>query len=305
MKSPLRFCAARLAAIGTSVAVALALCLAAPPAAWAQKEFKSPEEAMTAFGDAVADNNEAGLKSLLGENFRTLIPPVGAEIRDRFLTEWKTSHAIQPVSSDHVDIAVGNDGWTLPIPLLKTSKGWHFDTRAGAGEMRLRRIGRNELAVIQAMLAVYDAQREYAGKDHDGSGVLAYATKLSSSPGKQDGLYWPTGPDEKPSPLGEAFVTAGARNAGQSGYYGYHYRLLTSQGPHAPGGAYDYLVRGKLFGGFAVVAWPVRYGDTGIRSFMVSHAGQVYSNDLGPDGAKKAAAMKSFDPGPGWVKESP
>jgi Protein of unknown function (DUF2950) len=307
MKSSLRFLAARLVATGSSVALALALCLGAPSAAFAQKDFKSPEAAMTEFGDAVATNDEAGLRALLGENFRDLIPPVGEDIRHRFLAEWKTSHAIQPVNSNHVDIAVGNDGWTLPIPLVKTSKGWHFDTLAGAEEMRLRRIGRNELAVIQTMLAVYDAQREYAEKDHDGSGVLAYATKLSSSPGKQDGLYWPTGPDEKPSPLGEAFVTAGTRNAnaGQPGYYGYHYKLLTSQGPHAPGGAYSYLVRGKLFGGFAVVAWPVRYGNTGIRSFMVSHAGQVYSRDLGPEGAKKAAAMTSFDPGPEWTKESP
>ena len=193
----------------------------------------------------------------------------------------------------------------MPIPLVKSAQGWHFDTRAGVEEMRLRRIGRNELAVIQTMLAIYDAQREYAETDHDGSGVLAYATKLSSSPGKHDGLYWPTGSDDKPSPLGPAFMTAGARNAGQAGYHGYHYKLLTSQGPHAPGGAYDYVAHGKLFGGFAVIAWPVRYGDTGIKSFMVSHDGQVYERDLGPDGAKKAAAMKSFDPGPGWTKVSP
>jgi hypothetical protein len=305
MKSPLRFPAARIAAIGSSLLVALALCLGAPSAAYAQKDFQSPEDAMTAFGHAVANQDEAALRTLLGADFRELIPPAGAEIRSQFLTAWDTSHTIQPKDSDHVDIAVGNDGWTLPIPLVKTAKGWHFDTRAGAEEMRLRRIGRNELAVMQAMLAVYDAQREYAETDHDGSGVLSYATKLASSPGKHDGLYWPTGPDDKPSPLGPAFESARAHNAGQEGYYGYHYKLLTSQGPHAPGGAYDYVAHSKLFGGFAVVAWPVRYGDTGIKSFMVSHVGQVYERDLGPDGATKAAAMKSFDPGPGWEKVSP
>lgn len=305
MKSPLRFLAARLGAIGSAVIVALTLCLAAPQAAYAQKDFKSAEDAMTAFGDAIANDDEAALKSLLGNDFRELIPPVGAELRTRFLTAWKTSHAIQASGSERADIKVGNDGWTLPIPLVKSPQGWHFDTHAGVEEMRLRRIGRNELAVIQTMLAIYDAQREYASTDHDGSGVLVYARKLSSSPGKRDGLYWPTGPDEKPSPLGEAFIAAGTRNPSQAGYYGYHYKLLTSQGPHAPGGAYDYVVNGRLFGGFAVIAWPVRYGETGIKSFMVSHDGQVYERDLGPDSAAKAAATKSFDPAPGWTKEQP
>jgi hypothetical protein len=168
--------------------------------------------------------------------------------------------------------------------------------------MRLRRIGRNELAVIQTMLAIYDAQREYAQTNHDGEDVLAYASKMVSSPGKHDGLYWPSGPDDTPSPLGEAFVDASSRNAKNAGYYGYHFKLLEKQGPHAPGGAYDYVVRGKLFGGFAVIAWPVKYGDTGIKSFMVSHAGQVYQRDLGPESATKAEATKSFDPGAGWSK---
>lgn len=305
MKARLFFPSARTIAIGNSIAVALTLCLGLSSAAYAQKDFKSPEEAMTTFGNAVANNDEATLKALLGNDFRELIPPVGAEIRSRFLRAWDASHAIQATDAEHADIAVGNDGWTFPIPLVKSAQGWHFDTRAGVEEMRLRRIGRNELAVIQTMLAIYDAQREYAETDHDDSGVLSYATKLSSSPGKRDGLYWPTGSDDKPSPLGAAFMTAGARNTGQTGYNGYHYKLLTSQGPHAPGGAYDYVAHGKLFGGFGVIAWPVRYGDTGIKSFMVSHAGQVYERDLGPDGAKKAAATTSFDPGPAWTKVSP
>ncbi|CAE6823355.1 hypothetical protein R69927_00752 [Paraburkholderia domus] len=305
MKSALRIFTVRLAAIGTSVALALALCLGAPSAAYAQRHFKSPEEAMNMFGDAVSSSNEATLRSLLGASFRELIPPVGSDIRSRFLKAWDTSHTIQTMDDKHAEIAVGNDGWTLPIPLVKSAQGWHFDTLAGVEEMRLRRIGRNELAVIQTMLAIYDAQREYALTDHDGSGVLAYAKRLASSPGKQDGLYWPTGPDDKPSPLGAAFLTAGTRHTEQAGYYGYHYKLLTSQGPHAPGGAFDYVADHKLFGGFAVIAWPVHYGDTGIKSFMVSHAGQVYERDLGPDGAAKAEAMQSFDPGPGWAKVSP
>ncbi|WP_414694480.1 DUF2950 domain-containing protein [Paraburkholderia sp.] len=293
------------ASAALAAAIALATLAPLPAAAAGQADFASPEAAMNAFGDAVADNDESELKNLLGADFRQLVPPVGAEIREKFLSEWKISHAIQENEANRAVIAVGDDGWTFPIPLVKTAQGWHFDMPAGIEEMRVRRIGRNELAVMQTMLAIYDAQREYASTYHDGSDMLVYASKLASSPGKQDGLYWPTAPDDAPSPLGVAFATAGARNAANAGYYGYHYKLLTSQGPHAPGGAYNYMVRDKLFGGFGVVAWPVRYGDTGIKTFMVSHDGQVYERDLGPDGAAKASAMTSFDPGPGWSKSSP
>jgi hypothetical protein len=292
------------------LAAASALVLATATAAYAQKNassprnFSSPEAAMDAFGDAVVHNREEALRDIFGKDFRELIPPVDAGVRQTFDREWARSHAVRQTDASRADITVGDAGWTLPIPLVKTDQGWHFDTRAGAEEMRLRRIGRNELSVIQTMLAIYDAQREYAQTNHDGQGVLAYASKLVSSPGKHDGLYWPTKPDEPPSPLGQAFVDAVAKNAASGGYHGYHYKLLDSQGPQAPGGAYGYLVRGKLFGGFAVIAWPVKYGDTGIKSFMVSHAGQVYERDLGPDSTVKAEAIRSFDPGPGWSKVS-
>ncbi|HTH61232.1 MAG TPA: DUF2950 domain-containing protein [Paraburkholderia sp.] len=287
------------------MAIALAAGIGEPFAATVQSTFESPDAAMTAFGNAVAHNEESGLRALFGADFRQLIPPVGADLRDKFLAEWQVSHAVETIDGNHARIAVGNDGWTFPIPLVKTAHGWHFDTPAGAEEMRIRRIGRNELAVMQTMLAIYDAQREYASAYHDGSDMLVYASRLASSPGKHDGLYWPTTADADPSPLGEAFVTTVAHHKEDGSYYGYHYRLLMSQGPHAPGGAYDYRVRGRLFGGFGVVAWPARYGDTGIKTFMVSHDGQVYERDLGPDSAAKAEAMKSFDPGPGWVKDTP
>ncbi|MBP0591500.1 DUF2950 domain-containing protein [Paraburkholderia sp. LEh10] len=305
MKSSSRFRSGSLAGVLRGVAVGCALYLGALPVAHAEKDFSSPDAAMNALGEAVSNNEESTLQAIFGRDFRTLIPPAGAAIRSRFLDEWAKSHQIDQTDDHHARIAVGNDGWTFPIPLVKSDKGWHFDMRAGAEEMRLRRIGRNELAVIQTMLAVYDAQREYALTNHDGVGLLTYASKLSSSPGKHDGLYWPTEPDAPPSPLGPAFVQASARNAEDAGYHGYRYKLLKSQGPHAPGGAYDYVVNGKLFGGFAVIAWPVRYGDTGIKSFMVSHAGQVYERDLGPDSAARAKDMSSFDPGPGWAKVQP
>ena len=140
----------------------------------------------------IATNDEDAVKALLGADFRTFIPPVGAEARYRFLAAWAKSHAIKLEGDAKAHVAAGNDGWTLPIPIVKTAQGWRFDTRAGAEEMRLRRIGRNELAVMQVMLAIYDAQKEYARIDRNRDGVLQYAAKFASAPGKQDGLYWPT-----------------------------------------------------------------------------------------------------------------
>jgi len=272
--------------------------------AHARQYFNTPDAAMTAFGQAVLDNNEPALKDMLGADFRDVIPPVGAEVRDKFIKAWGMGHNIQK-SDSHAFIAVGNDGWTLPVPLVKSAKGWQFDAQAGAKEMRVRRIGRNELAVIQTLQAICDAQDEYARTNHDGDKMMVYASKLSSSPGKHDGLYWPTGPGDPPSPLGPAFEGAGTQNESKEGYYGYHYKLLTAQGPGAIGGAMNYVLDDKLFAGFAVMAWPVRYGDTGVMSFIVNHMGQVYERDLGPNTAAKAAATKSFDPASGWRKVAP
>jgi hypothetical protein len=301
----LRICAFHRFLLAWGCAVAWALAAPAMGAAAPQKGFPTPEAAMTAFGDAVAKQDEAALQALLGSNFRELIPPVGDALREKFLAAWAQSHTIAPQGPATAHIAVGTDGWTLPIPLTKTDQGWQFNTAAGVDEILFRRVGHNELAVIQTMMAVVDAQREYAATTHDGEPMLVYASRLESSPGKHDGLYWPSQAGEPESPLGPAFVAARAQAAGSEGYHGYRYKLLTAQGPHAPGGAYDYMVKGKLFGGFGVMAWPVRYQDTGVKSFIVNHEGQVYERDLGPKSAEKAAATRTFDPGPGWVKVTP
>jgi hypothetical protein len=288
------------------ILAALAVAIAAAPAAFAQQTFPSPIAAMNAFGDAVATSDENALKAVLGADFRTFIPPLGAETRYRFLAAWAKSHAIQLDGDSKANVAVGGDGWTLPIPIVKSAQGWRFDTRAGAEEMRLRRIGRNELAVMQVMLAIYDAEKEYARIDRNRDGVLQYAAKFLSSPGKQDGLYWPTKANEPQSPLGPAVVAARAAGGGSdAGYYGYRYKILTGQGKNAPGGAYDYTVRGRMIGGFGVVAWPVDYGDTGIMTFIVSHDGVVYEKDLGPNSAAIAGAMTRFDPDSTWQKAEP
>jgi hypothetical protein len=290
------------AAIGVAT-----LLIAGAPAAFAQqKTFPSPEAAMNAFGNAVATSDDDAMKALLGADYRELIPPVGAEVRYRFLAAWAKAHAIKPDADAKAVIAVGNDGWTLPIPIVKTAQGWRFDTRAGAEEMRLRRIGRNELAVMQVMLAIYDAQKDYARVDRNRDGVLQYAAKFASAPGKQDGLYWPAKAGEPESPLGPAFAAArAAGGSSEAGYYGYHYKLLAGQGKNAPGGAYDYVARGRMIGGFAAVAWPAKYGETGVMTFMLSHDGVLYEKDLGPDTAARAAAMTRFDPDSSWQKAEP
>jgi hypothetical protein len=290
-----------------SFAIAGALFVAGTPTAFAQQQtFPSPEAAMNAFGDAVATSDDDAMKALLGADYRTLIPPSGAEVRYRFLAAWAKSHAIKPDGGAKALVAVGNDGWTLPIPIVKTAQGWRFDTRAGAEEIRIRRVGRNELAVMQVLLAIFDAQKEYASVDRDGDGLLEYAAKFASSPGKRDGLFWPAKTGEPDSPLGPAFAAARAAGGSrETGYYGYRYKLLAGQGKTAPGGAYDYTAGGRKIGGFAVVAWPAKYGDTGVMTFMVSHDGVVYEKDLGPDTAARAAAITRFDPDSTWQKAAP
>jgi hypothetical protein len=191
----------------------------------------------------------------------------------------------------------------MPIPLVKGEEGWRFDTHRAAEEILNRHIGRNELAAIQVCLAIVDAQREYATQDADGDGVPGFASKFVSSPGKRDGLYWETREDEPLSPIGPLLAAAaneGADSTGLTPFHGYLYRMLTKQGKNAPGGAYDYRANGKLLGGFAVLAYPARYGLSGVVSFMVNQDGVVYQKDLGQNTATLAAKMTEFDPDPSW-----
>jgi hypothetical protein len=283
------------------------LLLAWTPAASAQqKTFATPEAAMNAFVHAMATNDDVAMKTVLGADYHTFIPPVGADIRTHFLGEWAKSHAVKLEGQDRALVTVGEEGWTLPVPIVKSGQGWKFDTLAGAEEMRIRRIGRNELAVMQVMLAIYDAQIEYAEEDRDGDGVREYAGKFESAPGKKDGLYWPAVGGAEASPLGPVFAMARAAGGSKSaGYYGYRYKLLSGQGKHAQGGAHDFVIRGHQIGGFAVVAWPVKYGDTGVMTFLVSHDGKLYEKDLGLQTEAKAKAMTRFDPDVSWRKVEP
>jgi hypothetical protein len=288
-----------------TLAVAGATALLAPPAlAAGLKAFPTPEAAMEAFGTAVIDNDEALKRALLGPGYRATIPPVGAEERYAFLEGWARSHRIEADGERKASIAVGDKGWTLPIPLVKTAAGWQFDMKAGAREMQIRRIGRNELSVIKVLLAYAEAQREYRLEDRNGDGVREYAQRVRSTSGKKDGLYWPTGSGEPPSPLGPLLAAAAADGKGpaQGIFHGYRYRILTAQGPDAPGGASSYLDNGRLTGGFAMIAWPARWGETGVMSFIVNQDGQVFEADLGPDSTRVAAHIREYNPGQPWQR---
>lgn len=276
--------------------------LALPALAAGIKAFPTPEAAMEAFGAAVIDNDEALKRDLLGPRYRATIPPVGDEERYAFLEGWARSHRIEADGDRKAIIAVGDKGWTLPIPLVKTAAGWQFDMKAGEREMAVRRIGRNELAVIQVLLAYADAQREYQQEDRNGDGIREYAQRIGSTSGKKDGLYWPTAAGERPSPLGPLLAAAAAdgKAPARGVFHGYRYRTLTAQGPDAPGGARSFLDNGRLTSGFAMIAWPARWGETGVMSFLVSQDGEVWQADLGPDTARTATRIREYNPAGEW-----
>jgi hypothetical protein len=264
-----------------------------------QAVFVTPEDAANAFVLSLANDDTEMLGKVLGTDYREVLPldQVDGEDVDRFITAWEKFNTLLPEGDRKMLIAVGENEWTLPIPIVSGTSGWYFDIDEGLERMRIRRIGRNELATMQAVLAYYDAQMEYAEQDRDGNGLLEYAQRFISSPGTRDGLYWEAESGEEPSPLGPLM----ADHTPGGGYHGYFYKILDAQGEHAWGGAYSYLIGDQMRAGFAVIAWPDEYGDSGVMSFMVSHAGIVYEQDLGPDSASIAAAMQVYDPGPGWT----
>lgn len=295
MHTPDRRSPARLAAAALIAVAALLV----PGRAGAQQPYPSAEAAAQAFHDAVSHDDSVALRKVLGADWKRFLPTdeIGRADLQAFLAAWDKAHQVVASGQDKAVLAVGVDGWTLPIPLVMKGGTWRFDPRAGADEMRTGRIGRNELAAMQAVLAYFDAQREYAQRDRDGDGVLSYARKFASTPGQRDGLYWPDDAQGE-SPLGPRF---GGVKAGE-GYHGYHYKILSAQGRDAPGGAYDYIIGNRMRAGFALVAWPIRYGDTGVTSFMISHEGVLYQSDLGPGSAAIARDMKTFNPDSTWSK---
>jgi hypothetical protein len=279
---------------------AVAGLLAVAPFTLAQSVFPTPEAAADALVDGIARHDDDAIKAVVGADYRTYIPASSVDPEDvtNFLAAWASAHKIVPAGSDKAFLGAGRNGWTLPIPIVKTAAGWRFDTKAAPEEMRIRRIGRNELAAIQVALAYTDAQKEYRQRDWNGDGVMEFARRGLSSPGKRDGLYWASLPGEPESPLGAEFAEA---KVGQP-YHGYLYRILTAQGPDAPGGARTYLKNGRMTEGYALIAWPAKYDDTGVMTFIVNQDGVVYEKSLGANTSAAARAITTFNPDASWSK---
>jgi Protein of unknown function (DUF2950) len=274
--------------------------------AQAQQTFKSPDEAASALVAAVKSGMKEDILKVLGSDGEDIIDSgddvADADARAKFLSAYDTKHSLKAEGRKAL-LIIGADDFPFPIPLIHTKAGWEFDTEEGRHEILYRRIGRNELDAIQTCLAFVDAEDEYAEKDR-GDGVGVYAQKVVSSPGKKDGLYWPS--DSHDSPLGELAADASAEGYKASGeprpYHGYYYRILTQQGASAPGGAMSYIVNGKMIGGFALIAYPAEYGISGVMTFMVSHAGTVFEKDLGQRTEARVKNVTSFDPDQSWKK---
>jgi len=281
-------------------------------AAAKQKGFASPEEAVKAFIAAIKANDDKEVIAIFGPEAKDLVssgdPVRDKQRREKFLQAYDQKNSLAK-EGDKMMLSVGENDWPFPIPLVKKGDQWVFDTKAGKEEVLNRQIGKNELDTIQTMLAIVDAQREYAMTDHDGDGLIEYAEKAWSEPGKKNGLYWETKEGEEPSPLGEMVVKARAEGYSKKGsksnpvpLHGYYYRLLNKQGKNAAGGAYDYMVKGNQIGGFAVLAFPAKYGVSGVMTFIVNHDGVVFQKDLGRNTEKAAKAIKKFDPDKTWKK---
>jgi len=293
-----------------AIAVALVVTLVASVSGAEQKRFETVGAAVDAFIAALRAHDQKALIDILGEAGRPLVfsvDPVSDRANSaRFVAEYDQRHHLH-AGGGKVVLHVGTDDFPLAIPLVPDGPSWRWDAEAGKEEILARRIGRNELNTIQVALAYVDAQREYYLRDPDKNGLLQYARTFASTPGKRDGLYWPTKEGEPPSPLGPFAAQARAEGYSKQSsrpipYWGYYFRILTAQGNDAPGGAYDYLAQGRMIGGFALVAFPARYGVSGIMTFIVNHDGVVYQKDLGPNTAAIARAMKEFNPDTTWKK---
>jgi hypothetical protein len=287
--------------------VAAALLLL-PLSAEAQQAFKTPEEAVAALADAIKSGSTRRMMKVLGSNSEDIVLSgdeiADQELRQRFMQAYEAKHNVI-VEGDKASLVMGADDFPLPIPLARRWAGWKFDTDAARLEILYRRIGRNELAAIQTCLAFVDAQNEYAEKDRTGAGVGVYAERIVSAAGKKDGLYWPAS-DSEASPLGEFVAAASAEGykarQGLTPYHGYYYRILTAQGPNAPGGMLNYIVNRKMIGGFALIAYPAVYGNSGVMTFVVNHSGTVYQKDFGNSTVALVGRMVRYDPDQTWKK---
>jgi hypothetical protein len=293
--------------------IAAMLTLEVGSLASAQELFKTAEAAADALASAAKTGNQEAILKVLGPQASDIVssgdPVADAETLQRFIAAYDTKHQLTMEGGNKAIMTIGQEDFPLPIPIVHGGGSWRFDTAAGRQEILYRRIGRNELDAIQSALAYVDAQNEYADKDRTGAGKNIYAQRIVSSAGKRDGLYWPDTEGNDASPLGELFAKATAEGyrvgSERIPYHGYYYKILTRQGPAAPGGALDYVVNGNMIGGFALVIYPAEYRNSGVMTFIVNHTGQVYQKDLGPRTLDLAARMIEYNPDKTWSKVGP
>ncbi len=279
-----------------------------------QKTFATPDEAVDALLAALKADDDAALVAIFGDKHKDLIvlPDRAANSANRVkaVAAMQTYRLLEEQGKDRRVLLIGDQAWPVPIPLVKTGERWRFATEDGEDELVNRRIGSNERGAIKVLRAYLDAQKEYAARDRNGDGVLQYAQRLASTPGKHDGLYWPADATkgEEMSPFGPLVAESAAYLKGHKpgdAYRGYHFRILTRQGKSAAGGAYNYVINGRMIAGFAMVAYPDRYGESGVMTFIINHNGRVFEKDLGKNSATIAAKMTAFESGAGWHEVAP
>jgi len=301
-------------AVWLRLALAMLLVLPLAPAGAAQQTFVTPEAAVDALVAALKADDEAALVAMFGEEHKKLVVS-GDRAQDavnhaKAAEQIATFRVLQERGADRRVLLIGAEAWPMPIPLVRQGSAWRFATEQGADELLNRRIGANERSAIDVLHAYLNAQRDYASIDRDGDGVRQYAQRIVSTAGKHNGLYWPAdaAKGEEESPFGPLIAASASsvpgRKAGDP-YNGYYFRILTRQGKSAPGGAYSYIINGRMIAGFAMVAYPAAHGNTGVMTFIVNHNGKVYEKNLGKNTAAVAAKMTSFDPVKGWKESAP
>jgi len=279
-----------------------------------QKSYASPEEAVKALIDAVKANNNQELLAIFGPEGKEIISS-GDEVadknaREKFLSDYEQKNKLVKETPDKVVLDIGSEDWPFPIPIVKKAEAWVFDTKEGKDEILNRSIGRNELDTIEVMHAYVDAQREYVSKDRDGNGDIEFAQKIISTEGKHDGLYWEPKEGEEDSPLGPLFADATGegytlkkkQSVQPIPYQGYFFKILKAQGKNVLGGQYDYVANGKMILGYALLAYPAKYGSSGIMTFIVNQDDAVYQKDLGKNTAKIAESITKYNPDSNWEK---
>jgi hypothetical protein len=296
------------------LAMGLGLMLPICAAAQGEQTFNSPTDAVNALVAAATNHDTNAIHMIFGPAGHELISPdvvQATEAFKMFVQHLAEKTQLVNNSESNATLEIGTDGWPFPIPLVKEGAQWHFDTAAGSKEILARRIGMDEMGALNVCNAYVVAQREYASQDRMGDGVLAYAQFLRSTPGTHDGLFWPANqPGKVLSPLGPLVAqarvdgyhrTAKMLNDEESPYHGYYFKILTRQGKHAPGGKYDYIINDHMIAGFALVAWPAEWGNTGVMTFIVNQQGKIFQKNLGPKTGKIARAMTTYDSDDAWT----